>query len=147
MSKKLLAFGLAVMLTSGCLAPALDSPDYQFKASRTAEEVASALQTAWLAVDSADRHEVPLPPIEVAVRDAEDQIDATTGSFKIVKPPNEPMESLREETLDLVEQAEDAVSEARIALQQLDLPAAVEALTDAQELAEELETFAKQVEP
>jgi hypothetical protein len=132
---------------AGCLAPALDSSDYRFKASRTAEEVASALQTAGLAVNSAERHELPLPPIEVAVHDAEDQIGASTGSFKIVKPPNEPMESLREDTLDLVEQAEDAVSEARIALQQLDLPAAVEALSDAQELAEELESFGKQVEP
>lgn len=147
MSKRFLPAVLAATFLAGCLAPALDSSDYEFKASRTAEEVASALQTALLAVDSADRHKVPLPPIEVAVRDAEGQIDASVGSLKIVKPPNEAMRSLRKETLDLIEQAEDAVSEARIALQQLDLAAAVEALTDARELAEELKSFAKRVEP
>jgi hypothetical protein len=136
-----------VVVTAGCLAPALDTNDFRYKTSRTAEEVASALQTAALAIEAAETHGLPLPAIEVALRDAEQIIDGASGSFQVVKPPNDESDSLRQEAVELIDQAEEMVGDARIALQRSDLAGAIEALQESESLAGELEQFSKRVEP
>jgi hypothetical protein len=98
-----------------CVAPAFNSSQYQSKVAKTADEAASALETARLATSSAVRHGLYDPPIDVSLSDAEDIIGTVSGTFASVQPPNDQADVLRTELLALLEKAGSVVERARVA--------------------------------
>ena len=127
-------------MPAGCVAPALDLSDYRYKASLALEEARSSLEAADLSIRLLDSRNLPIPPVEVLVREAEGTIGDAESLFESVKPPNAEAGRLRERILDLLDRAAEPVSDARIALQSGDRGGAVEAMAGVQEISEQLKT-------
>lgn len=135
---------LAVAAGPGCVAPAFNLSQYQAKVAKTADEAASALETARLATNAAVRHGLYDSPIEVSLEDSEDIIGSISGTFASVQPPNAKADALRDQLLVLLEQASSVVERARIAFRRGEKTEAASALDGAQPIVDRLRAIANQ---
>jgi hypothetical protein len=141
----------SVLLTGLCLAavaacvqpvgPARTADDYEHKAKDTAETVLSAVRTASLAVDVAMRDRAFPPYVSVVLSDAEDDAGSAAATFSSVQPPGASSDRLRAQLTDLLGEAEDALSAARIAARRVDDHALVAQADPLDEIADDLERF------
>ena len=99
----------------GCVAPAFNASQYESKAAKTADAAVSAIESVRLALESAQRHELPSNPIDVAIADQEDILGSVSGTFSSVQPPDRAMDRLRDRVLGLVDDAQSKIETARIA--------------------------------
>jgi hypothetical protein len=107
-----------VAATTACVqpvGPARTADDYEHKAKDTAETVLSSVRTASLAVDVATRDRAFPPYVSVVLSDAEDDAGGAAATFSSVQPPGASSDRLRAQLTDLLDEAEDALSAARIA--------------------------------
>jgi hypothetical protein len=111
---RLVLVAAATLVSVSCVAPAFNLSQYESKVAKTADEAASALETARLATGSAVRHGLYGVPIEVSLSDSEDILGSIRGTFASVQPPGPAADALRTELLDLLERAGAAVERARI---------------------------------
>lgn len=137
---------LFLLIMSGCIAPAFNAEQYRHKASEATDQAATALALIEQAVTQAARHRLYLPPVEVAVGDASEVVEGVSGAMASVKPPDDASQELREKVLELLDRAEQAASNARIALQRGQLEEAEKAAKEAGPLADELESLSKELE-
>jgi hypothetical protein len=115
---------VAVALLAGaaaCVSPSRTDRDYQAKAVNTAESAASALATADLTVQAAERHRAPATYLSVLLSQAEQDLDGAQTSFDAVQPPSPAADRLRAEVGDLLTNAGDVLSALRIAARRGDL--------------------------
>jgi len=135
---------LAVLLLVGaCTGPVRSTNVYESKAGQTAEVVASAVETAALAVDAADGGKAYGRYLTQVLAEAEEDADAAQGTFDAIQPPDRRADELRSRLDELLSQATDTLAELRIAARRgrfAELPKLAEPLP---EVAEELDDFAE----
>lgn len=131
-----------LLLCVSCVAPAFSTSQYQAKIVSTAESAVSAIESVRLSLDLMDRHGLPRGPIDVAISAQEDILGAVSGSFALAQPPNDVSDELRQEVMDLLDEAQAKVEGARIALRQGDLNRAVATIESAESVSSDLDALA-----
>jgi hypothetical protein len=136
--------GVAFVAGTACVqhvGPARTAEDYEDKATDTAETVLSSVRAASLAVDLAVRDRAFPPYVSVVLSDAEAEAGAAASTFDSVQPPGESSDRLRSELGDLLDEADDALSAARIAARRVDTDALGEQAEALDQVAADLDQF------
>jgi hypothetical protein len=103
-------------MLSSCVAPARSYGAYEGKATTTAEDALSAVETARLALTAAAKHDAFTPYLSVVLGDAEDEATAVQGTFDSVQPPNAKADQLRSDLDDRLQSAISVLADLRIAI-------------------------------
>lgn len=139
--RAIVAAAVAVALGS-CVAPAFNESQYRSKVAATAGDAVAAIESVRLAIEASSRHHLPTNPIDVAISEQEDILSAVAGTFSSVQPPDADMERLRDEVLDLLDEAQTQVEDARIAYRNNDVETAEEAIRGAEPASKKLDEIA-----
>jgi hypothetical protein len=142
-----LALALAgwTVVLAGCVAPAFTTSAYESKAGMTAEAAVSAARTALISQDAYLRGRLPTGYLETVLIDAEQTLGSVQDTFDSVQPPDTAAaDALRDALVPLLDEANSAVIDLRIAARRdrpADLAAAAGELAAA---ADDLEAFARE---
>ncbi|MGO4341775.1 hypothetical protein [Pedococcus sp. 2YAF34] len=112
--------GCAVVLLSGCIAPALDSGAFEQNAKSALESASSETSTVRLAVDGLLAGKSTGAYADTVVTDSENAMGGVETSFGVVDPPSRRQDQLRDQVLTLLGNADDALAHTRIALRRND---------------------------
>ena len=134
---------VVLLLVGACTGPVRSFEVYESKAGQTAEVVASAVQTAALAVDAAEGGKAYGRYLSQVLVEAEEDAGAAEGTFDAIQPPDRRADELRDRLDELLGEATDTLAELRVAARRgrfADLPELAEPLP---KVAEELDAFAE----
>ena len=135
---------LAILLLLGaCTGPVRSTNVYESKAGATAETVASAVETARLAVDAAGQDKAFGRYLAQVLAEAEEDADAAQGTFDAIQPPDGRADELRDHLDELLSRASDTLTELRIAARRGDTAELAGPAAALAELADRLHTFAE----
>ena len=127
-------------LTSGCVTPAIDAASYAEKARLSAEDAASELRTALLAVQAWLDGSLPATYLEVSVVESESALGAVASTFGSVQPPHDARsDRLSRQVGPQLGDAADALADLRVAVRRGDRQAVRDAVDSIRDLAEQLE--------
>jgi hypothetical protein len=115
MRRSWLAILLLLLLLGACTGPVRSTNVYESKAGATAETVASAVETARLAVDAGTHDKAFGRYLTQALAEAEEDAGAAQGTFDAIQPPDGRADELRGQLDELLGQATDTLAELRIA--------------------------------
>jgi hypothetical protein len=132
---------LALSLSS-CVAPAYNESQYESKVAHTAEDAVSVIETVRMAAEASSRHGLPTNPIDVLISEQEDILGSVTGTFSSVQPPDADMERLRDEVLDLLDEVQTHLEDARIANRDNEVELAERAIEGAEPASKKLDDIA-----
>lgn len=136
---------LAAMLLTACVAPALSYEGYAQQATMTAADAVSAARTAVLATRTDEQGRMTGAALLVLVQESEAALGTLGSTFDSVQPPDDGRsDALRRELDGLLQDAQSAVQDLRIAARRGDdaamslaaaaLATAGDALADFEEL-------------
>lgn len=132
---------LALVVVTGCASPSRTDRDYRLKAANTAESIVSAVQTARLAVRTAEAGKTFGPFLSQLLSDMESDANGIVATFESVQPPSKAADAVHDHLAALVGDAVDALRSLRVAARRGDR-AALRTLADAlAPLAEKLTAF------
>jgi hypothetical protein len=135
---------LAVLLLLGaCTGPVRSTNVYESKAGATAETVASAVETARLAVDAASQGRAFGRYLTQVLAEASEDADAAQGTFDAIQPPDRRADELRDHLDELLGRAADTLAELRIAARRGQTGELAEPAAPLAGLAERLHAFAE----
>jgi hypothetical protein len=135
---------VAVMLLVGaCTGPVRSSPVYESKAGQTAEAVASAVQTALLAVDAAKDDKAYGRYLTQVLVEAEEDAGSAQGTFDDIQPPDDRADELRSHLDELLGEATGTLADLRIAARRGRFAELPELARPLPEVAAELDEFAE----
>jgi hypothetical protein len=135
---------LALLLLLGaCTGPVRSANVYESKAGATAETVASAVETARLAVQAAQDGDAYGRYLTQVLAEAEQDADAAQGTFEGIQPPDRRADELRDRLDGLLGQATDTLAELRTLARRGRFAELAEPAAPLAELAEELHAFAE----
>lgn len=117
---RLLALAVSAALVTGCAAPAFNGRDYELKAVDSADAVASAVATALLGVQAAEKHRTTEAYLSVLVGSAEKDALSVQGTFDSTQPPRR-SDALRAELDTLLSDATSGLAELRITVRRGEL--------------------------
>ena len=140
--RRLTVAGL-LLLQAGCTGLVRDDGVYAAKAGRTAEVVASSLQTARYAVQAAREGKAPGRYVVQLLDEAEEQAGSAQGTFDAIQPPGVRSDELRDELDPVLQDAVEALTELRIQARRGDTARLIEEAEPLPELAERLQRFAE----
>jgi hypothetical protein len=106
---------LALTAIASCVAPARSFSAYEGKAAKTADDAASAAETALIAVRAAAGSRAFAPAVSVALAESEDDATSAQGTFESIQPPDARSDRLRADLGDLLDQVTGILSDLRIA--------------------------------
>jgi hypothetical protein len=132
-----------VLLLGACTGPVRSTNVYESKAGATAETVASAVETARLAVDAAGQDKAFGRYLAQVLAEAEEDADAAQGTFDAIQPPDGRADELRDHLDELLSRASDTLTELRIAARRGDTAELAGPAAALAELADRLHTFAE----
>lgn len=132
-----------MLLVGGCTGPVRSSPVYESKAGQTAEVVASAVQTALLAVDAAEDGKAYGRYLTQVLVEAEEDAGAAQGTFDGIQPPDDRADELRARLDELLGDATDALADLRIAARRGRFAELPELARPLPEVAAKLDEFAE----
>jgi len=132
-----------MLLVGGCTGPVRSSPVYESKAGQTAEVVASAVQTALLAVDAAKDGKAYGRYLTQVLVEAEEDAGAAQGTFDGIQPPDDRADELRARLDELLGDATDALADLRIAARRGRFAELPELARPLPEVAAKLDEFAE----
>jgi hypothetical protein len=105
----------AVLALTGCVGAARTTSTYEGKATRTANDALSQVQTARLTVQASLRGKMLQTYMETVLSDAEDSVSSIQAAFGSIQPPDTARaDQLRDELSKVLSDAEDALSQLRI---------------------------------
>jgi hypothetical protein len=131
----------AVTLT-GCVGNARTTDAYRGKASHSAEEAASALQTALLSVQISAKGNLLDSYLEIVLSQAEDDFSSIEQQFDSIQPPNtKAADQLRSKLDDLFTEGSDSLSQLRILARRDDQAEMVKTAQDIPKLVDKFTTF------
>jgi hypothetical protein len=142
---------LACMGCSGaCALPtptARGSQDYGKKAAHTADEVRSAVETTIVALQTQQDAKIPSATLDVIVTESETDASGAASTFRSIDPPSssEQDTDLRDRTIDLVDDAVDAIEAVRLDVRLGHIDRAAAQADDLQQVADDLDAFAEEV--
>jgi hypothetical protein len=135
---------LALLLLLGaCTGPVRSTGVYESKAGVTAETVASAVQTARLAVQAAQDGDAYGRYLTQVLAEASEDADAAQGTFEGIQPPDRRADQLRDQLDELVGQATDTLTELRTLARRGRFTELVTAAAPLAEVAGKLHAFAE----
>ena len=135
---------LAILLLLGaCTGPVRSTNVYESKAGATAETVASAVETARLAVQAGSQDKAFGRYLAQVLADASKDADAAQGTFNAIQPPDGRADELRDHLDELLGQATDTLAELRIAARRGQTAELAEPATPLAGLADRLHQFAE----
>jgi hypothetical protein len=129
------------VVLAGCVGSSRTADDYRSKAVATADQVRSAVETARLGVEAADRGRAFLPYLSRLFGDAEGDATWPQTAFDSVQPPDEESDAVRRELDVLLDDAASVLSEVRIAIRRDDVDAVVARAGDLATLSADLQAF------
>jgi hypothetical protein len=113
---------LLSLLLTGCVTPATSSEQYQAKALATVEAVASEVATVEIVVALLLEGRILVPYADRTISSAEVAISTIGDTLGSVQPPDDPgSDAVRADVAAVVQEAEDAVADARIATRRSDV--------------------------
>jgi hypothetical protein len=135
---------LAILLLLGaCTGPVRSAEVYASKAGATAAAVASAVETAGLAVDAAGEDKAPGRYLTQVLVEAEEDAGSAQGVFDGIQPPDRRADELRDRLDELLTEATGTLAELRIAARRGELAELPELAAPLTEVAGQLHTFAE----
>ena len=135
---------LAILLLLGaCTGPVRSANVYESKAGETAEAVASAVETARLAVDAAREGKAHSRYLTLVLVEAEEDAGSAQGVFDGIQPPDRQADELRDRLDELLTEATGTLAELRIAARRGELAELPELAAPLTEVAGQLHAFAK----
>jgi hypothetical protein len=135
---------LAVLLLLGaCTGPVGSTNVYESKAGATAETVASAVETARLAVDAGSQGKAFGRYLTQVLAEASEDADAAQGTFDAIQPPDQRADELRASLDDLLSDATDTLADLRIAARRGRFAELPELAKPLPEVAAKLDQFAE----
>ena len=135
---------LAILLLLGaCTGPVRSTNVYESKAGATAETVASAVETARLAVQAGSQDKAFGRYLAQVLADASKDADAAQGTFNAIQPPDGRADELRDHLDELLGQATDTLAELRIAARRGQTAGLAEPAAPLAGLADRLHQFAE----
>jgi hypothetical protein len=135
---------LAILLLLGaCTGPVRSTNVYESKAGATAETVASAVETARLAVQAGSQGKAFGRYLTQLLAEAEEDADAAQGTFDAIQPPDRRADELRDHLDELLGEATDTLTELRIAARRGRTAELAEPAAPLEELAGKLHAFAE----
>jgi hypothetical protein len=132
-----------LLLVGACTGPVRSSEVYESKAGETAEAVASAVQTAALAVDAARGGKAYGRYLTQVLVEAEEDAGSAQGTFDGIQPPDRRADELRARLDDLLTQATGTLADLRIAARRGRFAELPELARPLPKLAGRLDEFAK----
>ena len=136
---------LAILLLLGaCTGPVRSANVYESKAGATAEAVASAVETAGLAVDAARQGKAHGRYLTQVLAEAEEDASAAQGTFDGIQPPDQRADELRDRLDELLTEATGTLAGLRIAARRGELAALPELAAPLNELADHLQALAEE---
>ena len=139
-ARSLLAAGLLGSLcVAGCVAPAFDSGAFTHNAIEALDSAQSQTRTAYLAVQAKLDDKLTQPYVDNVVTESEDAMGPIEDSFGNVDPPTAADGKLRDDVGQLLSDAADVLSTARIAVREHDEPGMRQSVKDLGSLADQLE--------
>jgi hypothetical protein len=110
------ALVVAAVVLAGCVGPARTTSSYAGKATRTANDAVSALETAALAVRTSRAGRMLGAYLNVVLTDAEGDFLSVQQSFDSIQPPDtDRADQLRHDLDELLTEGADALGQLRIA--------------------------------
>ena len=110
-----------VLVLCSCVGPVRSFDAYEGKAADTADSVASAVETAGLAVEISAEGRAFAPYLSVVLAEAERDTRGSLDIFASIQPPDPGSAQLRTQLVDLIQRAEAVLSDLRIAVRWGDL--------------------------
>ncbi len=132
----------AAVVLAGCVTPATGAGTYRAKARSSVQAAISETETARITLQGLERGRIFDPTADVIVTGNETAIGSIAATFGSVQPPSG-NDRLRDETGQLLSDAEDAVAAARIAVRRSDPADIQDALRDLQKVTKQLENAEK----
>lgn len=139
-SRAALALGATLALT-GCVGPSRTDSDYQSKASNTISSAASAVQTARVAVVAERKGNAPGTYLSVILGESEETVSGVQGQFDSVQPPSTNGDKLRTKVDGLLTQADDVLSQLRIAVRRGQLDRLAKIAEPLDKLSQQMDQF------
>jgi hypothetical protein len=133
-----------LLLLVACVPPARSYDTYEGKAADTAASVASAIETARLAVSVAQEGRAFAPYLSVVLAEAEQGAGGSGDIFATIQPPDQGSARLRHELLALVTRAESVLADLRIAVRWGELDRLPDIARPLPALSEQLDRFAEE---
>jgi hypothetical protein len=110
----LIVIAVALVL-AGCVGPARTTSGYEGKATRTANDALSQVQTARLTVQASLHGKMLQSYMETMLSDAEDALSSIQATFGSIQPPDTARaDRLRDDLNKVLSNAADALSQLRI---------------------------------
>ena len=139
------AAACALALTA-CVTPATGTDSYRGKASASIEAAISEVETTRIAVDALLDDRIMVRYADETITAAESTLGAISAAFGSVQPPDDPQaDEVRETVTALVDAAEEAVTDARIASRRPQHADLRDALTMLDDVARELDAAEAQL--
>jgi hypothetical protein len=136
---------LAILLLLGaCTGPVRSANVYESKAGETAEAVASAVETAGLAVDAAGEGKAPGRYLTQVLVEAEEDAGSAQGVFDGIQPPDRQADELRDRLDELLTEATGTLADLRIAARRGELAELPELAAPLTKVAGQLHAFAEE---
>jgi hypothetical protein len=132
-----------LLLVGACTGPVRSSDVYESKAGQTAAAVASAVQTAALAVDAARGGKAYGRYLTQLLVEAEEDAGSAQGTFDGIQPPDRRADELHARLDDLLTRATGTLADLRIAARRGRFAELPELARPLPELAGRLDDFAK----
>jgi hypothetical protein len=132
----------AVAALGGCVTPATGAGTYPAKARSSVQAAISETETTRITLQGVERGRIFGPTADVIVTGNETTIGSIAATFGSVQPPAG-NDRLRDETSQLLSDAEDAVAAARIAVRRSDAAGIRAALADVRKVTRQLERAEK----
>jgi hypothetical protein len=130
-----------LLLTGACVSSSRSDQDYERKAANTAESALSAVQTARITAEAALRGRTTGPYTSVLLGDAEQTLGEIHDTFTSVQPPSTDADQLRDQLDTLLSDADDALSQLRIAARRQDQAGLAKAVQPLAKIADQLDKF------
>ena len=135
---------LALLLLLGaCTGPVRSANVYESKAGVTAETVASAVETARLAVQAAQDGDAYGRYLTQVLVEAEEDAGSAQGTFDGIQPPDDRADELRSHLDDLLGDATETLADLRIAARRGRFAELPELARPLPEVAAKLDEFAE----
>jgi outer membrane murein-binding lipoprotein Lpp len=116
---RLAAAVVAMVLLTGCVSPALGNGSYRGKGQAAVQAALSEVETASLVVEQMRRDRIPKAYADETVSASEQAMGSIVDSFGSVQPPPA-SDQVHDEVSGLLDEADSAVSAARIATRRVD---------------------------
>jgi hypothetical protein len=134
--------GLGLAGLTGCVAPASSTSDYLGKAGHTAADALSQLETARLAVETADRGNMLHTTLKVVLSQAEDSFSSIQATFDSIQPPDSADADKARSRLDqILSTGADGMAQMRIAARRSDTVQLDATATDLATVSTRLQEF------